>query len=173
MNIDDLGVITFSEQDIIHEMYKNPKTDPSEFLTDFYISQEYNIALKSHYDNSSSMETAHTFTKWGIDEFDKTNQDNWYMPDEYKQVDIAAFVLSECKTDSELQRCGEELIMFQERGMFDVLRYLKYFVDTMREHKKVWGVGRGSSVSSYVLYILGVHRVDSLYYELSIDEFLR
>jgi len=63
--------------------------------------------------------------------------------------------------------------MFQERDMFMILRYLKYLVDTMRKHNIVWGVGRGSSVASYVLYLLGVHRINSLHYDLSIDEFLK
>jgi DNA polymerase-3 subunit alpha len=95
------------------------------------------------------------------------------MPDEYKSLDIAACVLALCDTEAELQRCGAELLLYQERGMFDLLRYLKYLVDTMKENSIVWGVGRGSSVASYVLYKLGVHRIDSLYYNLDIAEFLR
>ena len=43
----------------------------------------------------------------------------------------------------------------------------------MVENRVIWGVGRGSSVASYVLYKLGIHRVDSMFYELDIDEFLR
>jgi DNA polymerase III alpha subunit len=50
---------------------------------------------------------------------------------------------------------------------------LKYIVDTLRDNKIIWGVGRGSSVSSYVLYLLGVHRIDSLKYQLDYREFLR
>ena len=57
--------------------------------------------------------------------------------------------------------------------MIDVLRYLKYLVDTMRKHKIVWGVGRGSSVASYCLFLIGVHRVDSVLYQLDIKEFLK
>jgi DNA polymerase III alpha subunit len=34
-------------------------------------------------------------------------------------------------------------------------------------------VGRGSSVASYVLYLLGVHRIDSMFYDLDPSEFLR
>jgi len=63
--------------------------------------------------------------------------------------------------------------LFQERDMFVLLRYLKYLVDTMRENNIVWGVGRGSSVASFVLFLLGIHRINSLYYDLSIDEFLK
>jgi DNA polymerase III alpha subunit len=95
------------------------------------------------------------------------------MPERYKNMDIAEYVLAECKTESELQRAGEELLLFQERDMFDLLKYLKYLVDTMRENNIVWGVGRGSSVSSFVLYLIGIHKINSLYYDLSIDEFLK
>lgn len=108
-----------------------------------------------------------------VAEFDTVNQNNWHMPEQYKQFDIAKFVLEQCQDDSELQRAGQELLLFQERDMFDLLRYLKYLVDTMRENNIVWGVGRGSSVSSFVLYLIGIHRVNSLYYDLSIDEFLK
>jgi DNA polymerase III alpha subunit len=72
-----------------------------------------------------------------------------------------------------LQRAGDELIKFQERKMFVLLQYLKYLVDTMRKNNVVWGVGRGSSVASFVLFLIGVHRINSLYYDLSIDEFLK
>jgi hypothetical protein len=106
-------------------------------------------------------------------EFDLEKQSQWFMPDDYRDLDIAEYVLSLCNTQEELQRCGEELLMFQERNLFNLLRYLKYFVDTMKENHMIWGVGRGSSVASYVLYKLGVHRIDSMFYDLHPQEFLR
>jgi DNA polymerase III alpha subunit len=108
-----------------------------------------------------------------VEEFDYRNQQKWFMPDEYKQLDIAKYLLDLCKTDAELQRVGAELLLFQERNLFDLLRYLKYLVDIMRENRLIWGVGRGSSLASYVLYLLGVHRIDSMFYELDPKEFLR
>ncbi len=105
--------------------------------------------------------------------YDQANQQNWLMPDEYKQLDIAAHIIDCCKTDVELQRVAHELLLFQERDLFNLLRYLKYLVDTMKSNNIIWGVGRGSSVASYVLYLLGVHRVDSMYYDLDPAEFLR
>jgi DNA polymerase III alpha subunit len=108
-----------------------------------------------------------------VDDYDYYNQRNWYMPDEYKQFDVAKYVLDMCKTDEELQRVGDELLKFQSLGMLPMLRYCKYLVDVMRNNNIVWGVGRGSSVASYVLYLLGVHRINSLHYDLSIDEFLK
>jgi hypothetical protein len=108
-----------------------------------------------------------------VGEFDRMRQDTWFMPKHYADLDIAAYVLSLCDTDAQLQRVGQELLMFQERDLFPMLRYLKYLVDIMRDHDMVWGVGRGSSVASYVLFLMGVHRVDSLYYDLDPGEFLR
>lgn len=106
-------------------------------------------------------------------EFDHRNQATWFMPAQYQQLDIAEHVLSLCSSDAELQRCGHELMLYQERGLFDLLRYLKYLVDVMTHNCLIWGVGRGSSVASYVLYKLGVHRIDSMYYDLDPNEFLR
>lgn len=106
-------------------------------------------------------------------EFDRQNQQTWFMPKEYFDLDIAKYVLDLCKSEAELQRVGEELLLYQERNLFPLLQYLKYLVDTMRQHNIVWGVGRGSSVASYVLYLLGVHKIDSIYYDLPINEFLK
>lgn len=107
------------------------------------------------------------------EKYDHRCQSRWYMPDQYQLMDIAEHVLGLCTTDAELQRCGEELLLFQERDLFNLLRYLAYLVDTMRENKLIWGVGRGSSTASFVLYKLGVHQIDSMYYELDPAEFLR
>ena len=115
----------------------------------------------------------YAFTVMPVEEFDQFKQNIWHMPEEYKNLDIAEHILSLCDSDAKLQRCGQELLLFQERNLFDLLRYLKYLVDTMRSHNMIWGVGRGSSVASYVLYLLGVHRIDSMFYDLEPTEFLR
>jgi DNA polymerase III alpha subunit len=113
------------------------------------------------------------FHTCSVPEFHAQQQQRWHMPEEYRHMDIAAHVLNLCASEAELQRCGQELLLYQERGLFDLLRYLTYLVDVMRENAIIWGVGRGSSVASHVLYKLGVHRIDSLYYNLDISEFLR
>ena len=108
-----------------------------------------------------------------VPEFDRERQGRWFMPDEYRHIDIAKHILDLCTTQEQLQRVGEELLLFQEHDLFDLLRYLRYLVAVMRENRIIWGVGRGSSVASYVLYLLGVHRVDSMFYDLDPREFLR
>lgn len=108
-----------------------------------------------------------------INDFDKHVQSIWYMPTEYKNLDIAKWILEQCKTSEEQQRAGKELLMFLDRDLFPLLQYLKYLVDTMRKYNIVWGVGRGSSVSSYVLYLIGIHKINPIYYDLDINEFLK
>lgn len=97
---------------------------------------------------------------------------NWNMPEEYK-IDIIEHLLGKCKTDAEKDRVLKELILFKERGMIIVLQFLRYLVDVCKEQSIVLGVGRGSSVASYCLYLLGVHKVDSIKYQLDIEEFLK
>jgi len=63
--------------------------------------------------------------------------------------------------------------MYKERGLYPILQLLIYIMDIMRKNNLVWGVGRGSCVSSYILYLLGVHKVDSHKYKLHIKEFLK
>jgi DNA polymerase III alpha subunit len=108
-----------------------------------------------------------------LEEFDHRCRNTWHMPDQYKQLDIAEHMIAMCDTSEKLQRVGHELLLYQERGLFDLLRYLKYLVDVMRDNRVIWGVGRGSSTASYVLYLLGVHQIDSMYYDLDVSEFLR
>ncbi len=116
---------------------------------------------------------AQRFHSCSVPEFHTQNQSRWHMPDEYRDMDIAEHILSLCTKQEQLQRVGEELLLYQQHDLFDLLRYMKYLVDVMRENNVIWGVGRGSSVASYVLYLLGVHRIDSMYYDLDPQEFLR
>jgi DNA polymerase III alpha subunit len=172
MKTDKFGQLIFSEQDVINLYLQGIDFEVLNHLqVDHTVDLEAAAAILDNvpafirYDEMAQQQS--------LEEWDHRCQANWYMPDEYKNMDIAAHVLSLCQTNAELQRCGEELLLFQERNLFDLLRYLKYLVDVMTENQLIWGVGRGSSVASYVLYKLGVHRVDSMYYELDPAEFLR
>jgi DNA polymerase III alpha subunit len=108
-----------------------------------------------------------------VEEFDNELQSNWHMPDEYKNLDIVVWLLEQCQNDEQRQRVGHELLLYVDRNLLPLLQYLKFIVDTMRANNIVWGVGRGSSVASYVLFLIGVHKIDSMYYDLEVEEFLR
>lgn len=98
---------------------------------------------------------------------------SWNIPDKYKDLDIENYLLAKCTTAKQYNRVREELVLFKERELFDLLKFLVYFVDVVKSNNVIYGVGRGSSVASYCLYLLGVHRVDSLKYNLDIKEFLK
>ena len=102
----------------------------------------------------------------------QVDKSNWFIPDKYKQLDIEEFLVTQCP-EQNYPRLLEELALFKQNNMIPVLKTMKYVVDTLRDNNIVWGVGRGSSVSSYVLYLIGIHKIDSVKYALPIDEFFK
>jgi len=166
MFIDKFGQIVLNQNDLT-DFYR---VNSDKCIKQALITEQINNVLDL--DNFPNL-IKYTEASCSLEEFDKNNQLQYNTPEFYKNMDIALFVLEKCTTEAELQRAGEELFLFQERGMFPLLQYLKYLVDTMRQHSIVWGVGRGSSVASFVLFLIGVHRINSLYYDLPIDEFIK
>lgn len=165
MIIDKYGQQIFSENDLFDIFMENPELELTDVLVNTDIVNKLDIKFPTlkRYDS----------TDMSVDEFDSDNQNHWFVPEHYKNLNIVEYILSLCNSDIEFDRVGKELILYQEKNLFDLLRYLKYLVDVMREHNIVWGVGRGSSVSSYVLFLLGVHKINSIEYDLPIDEFLK
>ena len=162
------GEQIFSEEELCELYLVNPDRNPKFFLTDDIIdlsSIDINKVPKLIVYSDKDFNS--------ISEYDKFQQSKYYMPVDYKNLDIAEYILGLCTTDEELQRVGQELLLYQKLDLFDLLKFLKYLVDTLRKHNIVWGVGRGSSVRSYVLFLLGVHKINSLYFDLNIEEFLK
>ena len=108
-----------------------------------------------------------------VNEIDYSKEFN--IPQHYKQIDVEQYVrnLSRNLTPDGQNRVEMELELFRARKLIPILQLLIYIVDTMRKHNLVWGVGRGSSVASYCLYLIGVHKIDSVKYNLDIKEFLK
>lgn len=166
MNLNKYSVPVFQENDLMRLIYQNHDDLLQAILVEDTVEtrklkEHYPIKLASEFESSISVE-----------DFDKICQNDWFIPDEYKNMDIEGFLVHVCPKEN-YQRLIEELQEFRARNMLDLLRWLKYFVDTCRANKIVWGVGRGSSVASYVLYLIGVHRIDSLKYNLDWRDFLR
>lgn len=97
----------------------------------------------------------------------------WSIPKEYQDLDIENWVLNQCKDVLSYSRAEQELALYRQNDMIPVLKTMKYIVDTLRANNIVWGVGRGSSVASYVLHVIGVHKIDSIKYNLPIEEFFK
>lgn len=170
MNFDKFGQAIISESDLVDMLYADPNLEIERFqLTD---PDTYNASILATSLDWPQIQQYQPLTM-DIDKFDQLQQEQWFVPEQYQNFDIAKWVIDQCTNDHELQRVGHELLLYQERNLFKLLVYLKYLVDTMRDHGIVWGVGRGSSVASFVLYKIGIHRIDSLYYDLDINEFLK
>lgn len=80
---------------------------------------------------------------------------------------------NEKEIDDREIRINNELKIFKTKNLFPLLQAIIYVINTLQQNNIVWGVGRGSSVSSYVLYLIGVHDVDSVKYELDFTDFIR
>ena len=169
MKTDSVGQIVLDEADLINLIMQGRDL---ESVGGTLVDDSVDIEAAAYW-----LEQVPKMTYWSEpssqEVFDHVQQSTWHMPEEYRTLDIAEHILKMCNSEDKLQRAGQELLLYQERGLFDLLRYLKYLVDVMKENHVIWGVGRGSSVASYVLYLLGVHRIDSIYYELDPAEFLR
>jgi DNA polymerase III alpha subunit len=164
---DKFGNPIYQEKDLIELIYKGFSSLDQVSVDTFekmdLFEEQSNLKLK-RFDP--------TIEKISIKEFDQISQSNWFIPEEYKNFDIEGFLVHLCPKEN-YQRLIEELQEYRTRNLIPLLRALKYLVDTLRKNNVLWGVGRGSSVASYVLYLLDVHRIDSVKYNLDWREFLK
>jgi len=173
VKIDKYGQALISTEEAFQALYNNKLSS----LEDVYIENnnvidQYNTACNLNADRIPRLQKL-LDEGLSIEEFDNKNQSQWYMPNEYLKFDIETWLSEQCDIDTKMARLQDELLLFRQLNMIDLLRYLKYLVDTMRKHNIVWGVGRGSSVASYALYLIGIHKIDSIKFNLDINEFLR
>ena len=171
MRTDSLGLPIFDHQDAVDLIYQNRLA----VLQDLQFEPHKEIEIYNESVKLTGMgETLHTYQPMLVDvkEFDQLLQSEWFMPNDAKNFDIESHIISITPVGCE-QRVQEELAAFKQHGYLNLLKFLHYLVQNMRSSNMLWGVGRGSSVASYVLYLLGVHRIDSIQYGLDWREFLR
>ena len=174
MKVDQLGQVVYEIDELVELLYSNPNLDLSAFTVNYEDALLYNLSVDKTYSfDIPKVKEYDSYFEAYPEEFHKQHQKKWFMPEEYINMDIAKWVLDKCQTQEELQRVGEELLLYQERDLFPLLKQLKYIIDVWRENNIIWGVGRGSSVASYVLYLIGTHKINSMYYDLDIREFLK
>lgn len=171
MEINKYGNVFLTSEELFENIYTNKISNFKNIYLDQTTVDKFNTAKNTNKDNFEFL-SVYTNPELSVKEFDSVNQNDWFMPTEYKTMDIEDFLFNQCSKENH-QRLIEEIELFRQYNMIDLLKYLKYLVDTMRENNIVWGVGRGSSVASYCLYIIGVHKIDSVKYNLDIKEFLK
>jgi DNA polymerase III alpha subunit len=124
------------------------------------------------FDNGVSIETIKPLDITPEEEHTRRAQ-NWFISEEIRLIPVRSFLLSLCANDVERERVNMEMDLFEERDLIPLLQLMMYLIDHFRQKEIVWGVGRGSSVASYCLFLLGVHRINSIQYNLDIGEFLK
>ena len=108
---------------------------------------------------------------------------DWTIGEEYNNMDVEDYVFDALETEikgmsksdqlKRIRRVELELKLFTQKSLLSILKLMVFVVNTFTQQGVVWGVGRGSSVSSYILFLIGVHDVDSVEFELPIQDFLR
>jgi DNA polymerase III alpha subunit len=165
----DHGDCIYSEQDAIDLLYTQPTFDISKLFFDS--PEQFNSTVKEL--GSDLTQLKKVPERGSAVEFDKANCENWYMPEKYYNIDVLKWLLDKCQNNEERQRVEIEYDLFAKKKFIKVLQFLIYFVDTLRENNIVWGVGRGSSVASFCLFLIGVHKINPMQYNLDHTEFLR
>jgi len=169
MRLDQFGNPIFNSQDIFKILYQGKLSN----LKDVTVDYDEEIEQLEATAGFTFQRFNEQLNQIDIADFDQALQSDWFMPEEYRNFDVKEWCLSRCTTTEQSNRVLDELEEFEKRGMIPLLQWTKHFVDTCNKNGIVWGVGRGSSVASFVLYKLGVHRIDSLCYNLDVGEFLR
>jgi len=170
VKIDSIGNCVLDIDDVVnHLMAGGTITDVGCRMFDFS-TREYNELVSAKDHDEWRVKAAAEFDS--ADSLDSVCRNRWMIPESYMDMDIEDHIHKLCDTDTETHRVAQELAEFKKHDLLIVLKALKYLVDTMRQEHILWGVGRGSSVASYCLYLLGVHSIDSIKYNLDFKEFL-
>ena len=165
----DYGDVIFTEQDALDLLYTDPDFDITKLF--FADTKQYKTSIK---DLGIDLPNINTVPhREPLTEFDTKNINNWHMPEKYYKINVLQWLLDKCQNDEEKLRVQHEYDLFEQKGFIKVLQFLIYFVDTLRANNVVWGVGRGSSVASFCLFLIGVHKINPLLYNLDHREFLR
>ncbi len=169
MRLDKFSNPIFNSTDLFDLIYQGKLP----VLDNLTVDADEEIACMEAVSSITFQKVNHQLDNISIEDYDRALQSEWFIPDSYKNFDMVTWLYQQCTSEIQCERVNEELTAFVQHDIYDLLIYLKYFVDTMTDSNILWGVGRGSSVSSYVLFLIGVHSIDSIRYELDWREFLR
>lgn len=110
----------------------------------------------------------------------------WNIPDYYKNLNVVEYMqgkllkeieandsLDEYDIDDRMDRVETELKLFEYYKMTDILKTAIYIVESFKQKNVLWGTGRGSSCCCYCLYLIELHDVDSVLFDLDLTEFFR
>ena len=172
MKLDEYSNPIFEDEDVLDFMYENPdQIDNIKFhdiLTTDTVEQANNLLGVIPKDLPGFDETLQT--SFLINDFVMANDTDLSIN---AYINLKDQIFATAQTQKEAGRMEVEFREFERRGLQKMLLMLNIMVKEMRMSDIVWGVGRGSSVASYVLYKIGIHKIDSLKYNLDHREFFK
>lgn len=179
MIVNEYGQVTFDTNEIINKLYTQEWQTVTGFVESLDEIAKWNqncqqfelVPVESQQTPQQDPQSYHSELSY-----------QWKMPIEFLKFDPMVFFSQELVNRSLNQQeyldylVGEiktwDNIMTHESAV-NLWKFLHYLIKTCEIKDIVTGVGRGSSVSSLVLYLLGVHHVDPVKYKLDYKEFLR
>lgn len=170
-SIDQFGRVVLNTDDVIEAMlsgndvsgvYLNNPDDVEQYETSCREFADEPMVFRKYYEIKESVK----------DYFEKKS-DTWLIPKKYRNIDVVDYLTQKCKNDKEKERLVLELEEFLKRDQVILIHLMIYLVDVMREKNVVWGVGRGSSVACFVLYLIGINKVNPLDYDIDYKEFFK
>lgn len=169
--IDDYGDIKVSVDEVINGLL-NGVTTSNVYVTDEDEVNKYvESCTKLGIDGSKLLlPVVHDMPS---DDYLKSKAKSWMIPKEYFDIDIIEYLSSRCTSEDQLLRVINELNAFIERDQVEILHVMIYIVDFLKENNIVWGVGRGSSVASFCLYLIGINRINPLEFDIPMSDFFK
>ncbi len=172
MIVDEYGRVALSADDLFDVLYRTGEIDPDLLAEPSGDVQAYNDLCRLN-DKPEALLPLLEELEISPEEEHRIRQDRWFIPLSYSNIDVWERLRAKCGNDRELARLEEERVEYEKRDLLPLLRLMIFLVDEFRHRKVVWGVGRGSSVASFALYLIGITKINPMQYGLSISEFLR
>lgn len=170
MKVDSFGRVSIDEDEIINYLLKGQEID-GVFAPPEVVARHNELCV--HFDKTDFLIPALGDLSETPENYHKARQDQWFFPMEYQQIDVYALLEGRCSSSEEIVRLRAEIDEFERRDAMMVLRLMVFLVDDFRKRKIVWGVGRGSSVASFALYLIGITKINPMKYGLEIGDFLK
>lgn len=102
---------------------------------------------------------------------------SWNIPEKFKNVNLLDYVVERLdKIPVNIrQKYHDRLVLeieeIEKRDVSNLFKMLVYVTETLKNSKTVFGVGRGSSCACLFLYLIGLHKVDPIKYDIPLSEF--
>jgi DNA polymerase III alpha subunit len=170
MHVNDYGEVVLTEPDLFQMLYEGRDLAATVVEIDPLIERYNELCLTN---DKPTAVFASSVLQGSPQAYHMERQSRWLFPAAYNDLDVWAVLRDRCQSDEELARLLVEQQEYETRGLTPLLRLMIYLVDSFRARKIVWGVGRGSSVASFALFLIGITKINPILYGLEIGEFLK